>query len=223
MGERAAQIAKGPTDTDEDKVPDMLDLLVKANTAEREDQRLSDEEVRSQLSTLVRVTCPSVLADTSCLQGAQRRQARSAASSVSWHSTRTFRRACARKSRRPRNGPACKLNATDVADGSETLSALPLLDAAVRETLRLEPPATCTVRISTQDTVIPLSVPVRGRDGTMIEKALPVAKGSYVLLCEFRLGRANKPSRPSNATPMCGDPTPRSSTPTASRTRASPR
>jgi cytochrome P450 len=53
MGARAAQMAKQPPDADEDKVPDMLDLLVKANMAEREDQRLSDEEVSSQLCTLV--------------------------------------------------------------------------------------------------------------------------------------------------------------------------
>lgn len=69
---------------------------------------------------------------------------------------------------------------------SDTLNNLPLLNNVVREILRLEPPATCTVRIATQDTVIPLSVPVRGRDGTMIEKALPVGKGTYIFLCALR-------------------------------------
>lgn len=79
--------------------------------------------------------------------------------------------------------PICEPSRRLHADASDTLNNLPFLQNVVRETLRLEPPATCTVRIAEQDTVIPLGVPVRGRDGTLIEKALPVRKGTYVLLC----------------------------------------
>ncbi|BEI80067.1 hypothetical protein CcaverHIS002_0105960 [Cutaneotrichosporon cavernicola] len=146
MRDRAAQLATEPEEADEDKVPDMLDLLVKANMAEREDQRLSDEEVRSQLLTL--------------LFAGEHDHSRHNLQLAAFHG------------KAPGHPSAV----------AETLNALPLLDAVVRETLRLEPPASCTVRTNVQDTVIPLSVPVRGRDGTMIEKALPVGKGSYVFL-----------------------------------------
>lgn len=57
-----------------------------------------------------------------------------------------------------------------------------MLDKVVRETLRYTPPATCTAREAKKDTIVPLSWPVRGRDGSLIE-ALPVKKGTYFLIC----------------------------------------
>ncbi|BEJ03420.1 hypothetical protein CcaverHIS641_0105950 [Cutaneotrichosporon cavernicola] len=158
MRDRAAQLATEPEEADEDKVPDMLDLLVKANMAEREDQRLSDEEVRSQLLTLL-------FAGSTTTAGA-------ICSLLRFMAKHPDIQARLRE----------EIESTEERPNFETLNALPLLDAVVRETLRLEPPASCTVRTNVQDTVIPLSVPVRGRDGTMIEKALPVGKGSYVFL-----------------------------------------
>ncbi|GMK54276.1 hypothetical protein CspeluHIS016_0108620 [Cutaneotrichosporon spelunceum] len=158
MRDRAEKLANEPEDADEDKVPDMLDLLVKANTAEREDQRLSDEEVRSQLLTLL-FAGSTTTAGTIC-------------------SVLRFMAQHPDIQKRLRE----EIESTEERPNFETLNALPLLDAVVRETLRLEPPATCTVRTNVQDTVIPLSQPVRGRDGTMIEKALPVGKGSYIFL-----------------------------------------
>ncbi|KLT42140.1 cytochrome P450 [Cutaneotrichosporon oleaginosum] len=165
MTERAAKQEGSVVDADEDKVPDMLDLLLKANSAEREDQRLSDEEVRSQLSTLL-FAGSTTTAGTIC-------------SLLRFLALHPDIQARLRE----------EIEATEERPSFETLNALPLLDATVRETLRLEPAATCTVRTNTKDTVIPLSVPVRGRDGTMIEKALPVAKGSYVLLSISSLQR----------------------------------
>lgn len=77
------------------------------------------------------------------------------------------------------------------AHTSETLNALPFLDNVVRETLRYTPPATCTAREAAKDTTLPLTWPVRGRDGSLIE-TLPVKKGSYFLICEVPvLGEAD--------------------------------
>ncbi|KAH9832025.1 cytochrome P450 [Rhodofomes roseus] len=63
----------------------------------------------------------------------------------------------------------------------DDLNRLPLLDAVIRETLRLHPPATILFRVATQDTVLPLSEPIRTTDGKVMN-AIPVAKGSQYLV-----------------------------------------
>jgi hypothetical protein len=45
------------------------------------------------------------------------------------------------------------------------LNALPLLDAVLRETLRLQAPAPSTFRVATREDEIPLGEPFMGRDG----------------------------------------------------------
>ncbi|KAK7466377.1 hypothetical protein VKT23_005101 [Stygiomarasmius scandens] len=63
----------------------------------------------------------------------------------------------------------------------DALVELPFLDAICRETLRLYPPVPQLARVTTRDTVIPLSNPIVGLDGTKItELALP--KDTTVLL-----------------------------------------
>ncbi|KAM5531284.1 hypothetical protein V8D89_015039 [Ganoderma adspersum] len=62
----------------------------------------------------------------------------------------------------------------------DELSALPYLDAVCRETLRLYAPASFSLRDARQDTVLPLSEPVRGLDGTMMSE-IPIAKGTTIL------------------------------------------
>lgn len=64
----------------------------------------------------------------------------------------------------------------------DALEALPLLDAVVRETLRLCPPVHGTIRVATQDDQIPISQPVYMRDGTVIHKGeyFSIRKGSYI-------------------------------------------
>jgi cytochrome P450 len=51
------------------------------------------------------------------------------------------------------------------ADELSALNKLPLLDAVVRETLRLHAPVPTTVRVAVKDDVIPLAKPFVGRDG----------------------------------------------------------
>lgn len=64
----------------------------------------------------------------------------------------------------------------------EALETLPLLDAVVRETLRICPPVHGTIRMATVDDRIPISHPVLLRDGTVVHKGeyIHIRKGSYV-------------------------------------------
>lgn len=64
---------------------------------------------------------------------------------------------------------------------SETLNSLPYMDAVIRETLRLNAPAPGTLREAKQDTVIPLSMPVIGRDGKQIN-SVRINKGTVVFI-----------------------------------------
>ncbi|KAI0350849.1 cytochrome P450 [Trametes cingulata] len=63
----------------------------------------------------------------------------------------------------------------------EQLHALPLLDAICRETLRLYPPTPLSLREAFKDTTLPLSKPMRGADGSMIDR-VPIPKGTNVLI-----------------------------------------
>ncbi|KAF9048762.1 cytochrome P450 [Panaeolus papilionaceus] len=61
----------------------------------------------------------------------------------------------------------------------DTLSALPYLDAVCRETLRMYPPLIATMRQF--DTVLPLSQPIKTKDGKLISE-IPLSKGNDVLV-----------------------------------------
>jgi cytochrome P450 len=47
----------------------------------------------------------------------------------------------------------------------EELSALPYLDAVVRETLRVHSPVPSTIRVAMEDDVIPLNTPFVDKNG----------------------------------------------------------
>ncbi|KAF9815150.1 hypothetical protein IEO21_04768 [Rhodonia placenta] len=70
-------------------------------------------------------------------------------------------------------------------DGNELsydeLVELPYLEAVCRETLRLYSPASWVTRKTRQDTIMPLSKPLRGVDGTLIHE-IPVPKGTEVVV-----------------------------------------
>lgn len=51
----------------------------------------------------------------------------------------------------------------------DELNALPYLDAVVRETLRIHAPVASTVRIATQDDILPLGEPIRDKYGRMMD------------------------------------------------------
>ena len=64
---------------------------------------------------------------------------------------------------------------------ADELNALPYLDAVTREVSRLDPPVSMTVRESAVDDVIPLSAPIRARDGSTHD-AVPIKKGQIILI-----------------------------------------
>ncbi|KZT00821.1 cytochrome P450 [Laetiporus sulphureus 93-53] len=63
----------------------------------------------------------------------------------------------------------------------DTLMQLPLLNGVYREHLRLDPIAPLAMRDALADTVLPLSKPVRGIDGTLLRE-LPIAKGTKIII-----------------------------------------
>nr|F1SY85.1 RecName: Full=Cytochrome P450 monooxygenase 91; Flags: Precursor [Postia placenta Mad-698-R]BAK09429.1 cytochrome P450 [Postia placenta] len=63
----------------------------------------------------------------------------------------------------------------------DTLVDLPYLDAVCRETLRLYAPVTTVNRTAQEDIVLPLSEPIRGTDGNLIQE-IPVPKGTEVIV-----------------------------------------
>ncbi|KAF5342980.1 hypothetical protein D9758_013688 [Tetrapyrgos nigripes] len=63
----------------------------------------------------------------------------------------------------------------------DQLVSLPYLDAVCRETLRLFSPVPSVLRHATQDTVLPLSAPIKGVDGTTISE-IHVPQNTKVLV-----------------------------------------
>jgi cytochrome P450 len=72
-------------------------------------------------------------------------------------------------------------NAPLAADALGALDALPLLDAVLRETLRLHAPVAVTARAATRADVIPLAAPFVDRRGTE-RTGVPVRKGEIVFV-----------------------------------------
>ncbi|KAI0701728.1 cytochrome P450 [Earliella scabrosa] len=62
----------------------------------------------------------------------------------------------------------------------DKLMELPYMDAICRETLRVSPGVATLFRDTIKDTVLPLSEPIRMRDGTVVS-ALPLPKGTRVV------------------------------------------
>ncbi|KAL4242390.1 Cytochrome P450 superfamily protein [Abortiporus biennis] len=63
----------------------------------------------------------------------------------------------------------------------DELNALPYLDAFIRETMRYHPPVPSTIRIATQDDVIPVSTPYTDVHGE-VQTTIRVAKGDMVFV-----------------------------------------
>ncbi|KZT11768.1 cytochrome P450 [Laetiporus sulphureus 93-53] len=61
------------------------------------------------------------------------------------------------------------------------LIRLPYLDAVIRESLRLYPPATLLSRVPNQDAILPLSEPIVGKDGKIMSE-IPIPKGTEIIV-----------------------------------------
>nr|XP_031861425.1 uncharacterized protein CI109_003029 [Kwoniella shandongensis]KAA5528497.1 hypothetical protein CI109_003029 [Kwoniella shandongensis] len=127
---------------------DLLSILIKANMASdvKPEQRLTDDEVLAQITTFM-------------LAGNE-----TSSTALTW--------ILYMLAQHPEFQVRLREEVKAVDDDRpslETLSSLPLMDAVIRETLRLCAPAPTTNRRSSATAVIPLGTPVRGRDGTMMD------------------------------------------------------
>ncbi|KAH8810212.1 cytochrome P450 [Flagelloscypha sp. PMI_526] len=138
----------------------ILSLLVRANMSSDvpESQRLSDEEVISQIATFI--VAGSATTSTA----------------LAW----TIFVLC--------KYPECQLKLREEALGMTTnnptmeeLNSLAYLGNVVREVLRLYAPVTQTTRVAMRDDVIPLSNPIRTKQGISMHE-IPVRKGQQIYL-----------------------------------------
>nr|XP_018259389.1 cytochrome P450 [Kwoniella dejecticola CBS 10117]OBR81547.1 cytochrome P450 [Kwoniella dejecticola CBS 10117] len=139
---------------------DLLSHLIKANMASdlRPDQKLSDEEVLAQITTFM-------------LAGNE-----TSSTALTWILYSLAQHTETQKKLRDE-----AMEVPDERPSLETLNALPYMDAVIREVLRLCAPAPATMRQSMENTVVPLSVPVKGRDGKMIE-SINLPKGAMLMI-----------------------------------------
>ncbi|CED83052.1 astaxanthin synthase [Phaffia rhodozyma] len=147
---------------------DILSSLVRANMATdlAEQNRLGDEEVLAQISTLL-------------LAGFE-----TSSTALTWmlHSLST----------RPeiQNKLRDELLKVETSEPSlDELNALPYLDAFVKESLRFTPPAPGTMRVAAKDDIISLSEPIKGRDGKLMTE-IYVPKGTTMFVPIMRINRA---------------------------------
>ncbi|KAJ7915779.1 cytochrome P450 [Mycena leptocephala] len=160
--ERKEAIRNGTLEvTDEAK--DIISLLMKSNMSSEETLRLTDEE-------LVASTSMIVLAATDTTSSSLNRLLHIIAQSPDiQHKLRA------------------EILAYPETMDHDTIVGLPYLDAVIRETMRLYPPVTPANSRPMEDTVLPLSTPVTGLDGTIMG-SINVPKGT---LCYIAIGASN--------------------------------
>ncbi|KAI0739392.1 cytochrome P450 [Daedaleopsis nitida] len=139
---------------------DLLTLLIKANMAIDipDSQRLSDEEVLSQVVTFL-------------VAGHE-----TTGVSVTW--TLYALTQCPEVQRKLR---AELLTVHTASPTMDELSALPYLDAVVRESLRMYPPVALTLRMATRDDVLPVSEPFADRHGTT-QTEIRIVNGNRIVI-----------------------------------------
>ncbi|TFY62064.1 hypothetical protein EVJ58_g4113 [Rhodofomes roseus] len=138
---------------------DLIGILMRANMAADETERLPEDEVVAQISTFVfaalettSTTLARILHLLSIHQDVQRKLREEL------------------------------LEARAVEGISyDELDSLPLLDSVCRETLRLYPPATNIIRVAQEDNIVPLSQPITTSDGRTLTE-LFVPQGTEILI-----------------------------------------
>ncbi|TCD69776.1 cytochrome P450-dit2 [Steccherinum ochraceum] len=139
---------------------DILSVLMKANMVASEEDRLPEDELLGQMSTLV-----FAASDTTSTALTQILHA------LAEHPE-------AQEKLREEISEASR-------DGDipydELVDRMPYMDAICRETLRLHPPVTFVFRESLKDNILPFSEPITTKDGTTITE-MPVDKGTTILI-----------------------------------------
>ncbi|KAJ3555363.1 hypothetical protein NM688_g2618 [Phlebia brevispora] len=136
---------------------DILSVLIKANMSASEANRLSKDEVLGQISTL----CIAAMDTTS-------------------NALARIFQLLAEHQDVQEKVRAELLGVSEFDDiPYDQLVSLPYLDAVCRETLRLHPPVTFMFRETVQDVIMPLSQPIRGVDGSVMNEIF-VPKDTFV-------------------------------------------
>ncbi|KAI0760700.1 cytochrome P450 [Fomes fomentarius] len=138
---------------------DIMSILMRANMTASEGDRIPEEELIAQMSTFVFGAM-----DTT-----------SNALSITFHLL----------AENPEVQGKLRAEILDASKEAfldyDTLVSLPYLDAVCRETLRLHSPVTTTYREAHQDTILPLSQPIRGVDGKMMHE-ITVPTGTPIVV-----------------------------------------
>ncbi|GJE97651.1 cytochrome P450 [Phanerochaete sordida] len=140
---------------------DLISVLIQANDAAAEEDRLPDEEVVAQIVSML-------LAATDTTSSAL---------------ARIFTILAERQDVQDK----LRAEIFEAAGGGtedipyDQLVELPYLDAIIRETMRLHPPANFVNRETRTDIVMPLSEPISGLDGSLISE-VPVPAGTPVVV-----------------------------------------
>jgi len=139
---------------------DLLSLLVRANTATdlSDNQRMSDEDVLAQVPTFL-------------VAGHE-----TTSTTTTWA---LFALTQAPEAQKKLREEVLKVSTDNPS--MEDLSALPYLDAVVRETLRVHSPVPSTLRVATKDDVIPLNTPFVDKHG-QTQHGIKVSKGDNVFI-----------------------------------------
>ncbi|KAI0628826.1 cytochrome P450 [Trametes polyzona] len=152
---------------------DIMSVLLKENMKASEYDRFSDEEVVAQVSTLV----------LAAMDTTSNALARILHQLAMHPDVQQKLREELIQAREDGSGSLRDLEYDEVMD-------LPYLDAVCRETLRRFPPVGGLMRVVRKDSVLPLSAPIRGIDGKLIE-AIPMKKGMRILT-DIRGSNCNK-------------------------------
>ncbi|RDX47197.1 cytochrome P450 [Lentinus brumalis] len=138
---------------------DIISILLKANMAAKEEDRLPDEQIKGQMNIML-----FAATDTTSHMMAQALQLLCEHPDIQ---------------EKVRQEILASRNGQHVA--YDQLHALPLLDAVCKETLRLYPPTPIVLREAFEDASLPLSEPICSSDGTVID-SIPIPKGTNVLV-----------------------------------------
>ncbi|PPQ71210.1 hypothetical protein CVT25_004681 [Psilocybe cyanescens] len=140
---------------------DILSILLRANMDASDDEKLSDEAVLAQISTLI-------FAAMDTTSGALSRLLHLLATNPTVQDK--LRQEVVEARERLRGGLSY-----------DELVALPYLDAVCRETLRLYAPVSVVMRTTREDVVLPLSSAIRGLDGQEMTE-IPIPNNTKVIV-----------------------------------------
>ncbi|KAH9847439.1 cytochrome P450 [Lenzites betulinus] len=137
---------------------DIMSILLKANMAVDEAERLPDDQIVGQINTLL-----------------------FAATDTTSH---VMAQVLELLSEHPEAQAKVRQEVLEAGDGYipyDKLNSLPYLDAICKETLRMYPPTPIVLREAFRDTILPLSQPMRGEDGSLLDRVI-IPKGTNVLV-----------------------------------------